>query len=387
MGVIGEYIGGSGGGGSITGALIPLHQDSLGLIILGKDSASANPQDTTKVETTGNYGQNPSVLRWLWEEAIGSPRSPYADSNALPLTGIDPDPEIVVNQDKLTFFENSIKGINAEEDIKEFLTSSLSDVSDKFTSLNLSEITDRLSKSARDSSSLLIESAFSNLSNYTWETFIDTSIASFRNREVKNHELARAQLNGRFSDSDTVQSSAFLIANSILESDFNDRLATYDSEVSINLAQLGFSSFINSFSNTLRDYIGTNIEAIRTSVVVSQDMSRREIQGFNYLREVSELQAQINRLKWMVKEQEQDVTIGYEVADTLWDIDLFQRAANVVSAASGGVVAKSSVPNRGQSILGSAAIGASLGIEATGTSQGAGIGALIGAGAGILGNV
>ena len=96
----------------------------------------------------------------------------------------------------------------------------------------------------------------------------------------------------------------------------------------------------------------------------------------------SVLLEQVNRSRIIAKSEEYAKNLLYDVNSSNWDIELYQKASNVLAGVSGAVVASAGKPSDAQTVLGSMIAGGSIG---AGYGALGGVpGAVVGAGVGLV---
>lgn len=185
-------------------------------------------------------------------------------------------------------------------------------------------------------------------------TALEASEAAFNDTvdaEYENVTLPRFQRG--MQDANAVMSSAYVIGKALLEEEVVRRKAVY----SADLRQQNYKTRIDailSATDMLIKLAGVEHEFLRTTVATYVDA---------------------RRITYVAKKEETDRNLEIAASEAKWDIDAFMLAGNFLAAAHGGTsVGSTTKPSMGQSVLGGAMSGASLG-----TSVYPGWGTVIGA--------
>lgn len=135
------------------------------------------------------------------------------------------------------------------------------------------------------------------------------------------------------------------------------------------------------FDGALREGMTSRSERLRfvlSSLLLLSQMSGGKIEGEKV---ASQMFYDIEKASIIAKGEEFEKNLEYDDKSANWDLALFQRGGNVLSAVTGSVVSAPGGPSKTQSVLGGAASGASMGFM-IGGPIGAGVGAVGGAIAG-----
>jgi hypothetical protein len=135
------------------------------------------------------------------------------------------------------------------------------------------------------------------------------------------------------------------------------------------------------FDGALREGMTSRSERLRfvlSSLLLLSQMKGGKIEGEKV---ASQMFYDIEKASIIAKGEEFEKNLEYDDKSANWDLALFQRGGNVLSAVTGSVVSAPGGPSKTQSVLGGAASGASMGFM-IGGPIGAGVGAVGGAIAG-----
>lgn len=126
-----------------------------------------------------------------------------------------------------------------------------------------------------------------------------------------------------------------------------------------------------------------NLVRIATTTMISALLKRSDLE-----REVTALTLEAKRIHIIAKKEQLAEEADFTEKDALWNLQLFQFAANLLASPSGGVGSTSRTPSKAASALagalGGAAAGAAVGTALGGAGYGTAIGAAVGLGAALL---
>ena len=196
------------------------------------------------------------------------------------------------------------------------------------------------------------------------EEEIDESVLAYSallDDNIEQHTLPRFRAGMR--DINAVQSTAFVIGESILEANKNREVAKYAADLR-------------------RDWTVKEIEHI-----MQNGMALAALKG-DYVKMVesyAHMGIDFLRMAAVLKKEEHDDQTEYRVETQKWDMDNWTQYGNYIANMHGGVSSGSRKPSRMASAIGGAASGASMGLTATGGNPwGGAIGAVVGIGASML---
>jgi len=197
------------------------------------------------------------------------------------------------------------------------------------------------------------------------DDYQDDLVELFEDVQRPTFNRTVSQFTSGMQDINAVQSSAFVFGLANLSRDFNRRIAAYATEI-------GFQAYKDKLT------------------LITQGVTQLTETLFNKLnmQQTGEhLTAEVSRLSIIAQKEYTDTEAEYTVKDSLWNLDLWQYASNMLAAASGGTnAAGMNTPSKGQSALAGALSGAGLGAMVTPNNPvvGAAAGAAIGGTAGYL---
>lgn len=202
-----------------------------------------------------------------------------------------------------------------------------------------------------------------------------------------NLARSKARVAAGFGDINAAQTSAFVIAMALLESDFNNDLAQFDAQARLeqerarNAAALELTK-IASQQETSK--YGSALQAVQMMMsLLGENISSRNA--------VAQLQGEVNRVAIVAKKEQVDVDRQIAEQDALWNLTLYQYGANVLGAIGGGTaVYKSKASGDGQGsslggVIGGALAGVGLARAGDAGAGGQAAGGFLGGLAGFLG--
>jgi hypothetical protein len=147
---------------------------------------------------------------------------------------------------------------------------------------------------------------------------------------------------------------------------------------------LGLAS--SEIDGTVRARIFEGNNRMQVAMTGTQLMTGMKDNKIRFRHASTTLLEQINRARIIALSEEYAKNLLYDVNSSNWDIELYQKAANVLAGVSGAVVSTAGKPSDAQTVLGSMASGASMGALAASPAGGIGAvgGAAIGAGVGLV---
>ena len=372
-----------GGGGTPSADLPDIVDRSLSLLLLG-----SHENDTwaslvgTEVATGG-----PSALRWVRDvgrTAVGG--NPYVDTDAF-----DPDSELAIIQQDSDYLINTIRGLNSDGEVSESLRQSFFGAGRDIRRIDIEDVLSQALSSARTDSTVMVRDVLALLNSADWDLITERAVDSFRNRQEKVHQERLRTLGIRYSGINGVRSSSFMISTAILTAELEDRVQEFDSNLSVSLNTQTLQSYFQIILSVTQAYISSMLQTesehersrLRYSLGSADLMRSARSNELDLLRAGTALRSDLSRIKLIAQGEEFDKNIEYNSRETLWDMDIMQRAGNIVSASTGAAVSIPGTPSKIESGLSYGLTGAALGAK-VGGPVGAGIGGAIGLGAGIL---
>ena len=194
--------------------------------------------------------------------------------------------------------------------------------------------------------------------------------------------LAIDELNFKIVDSKNQASLKILMANDEIERDYvlnrNSNLVTLYNSILSHLTNINIANLDSKLKKAVSslDFADKRMQHIFAQFGIEKDFLHYYIEG---IRIANIRKAEIVAANLDIREE------AY-----LWDIKIFQAAANVLASHTGGTGVVPSRPSRAASVIGGALSGAATGavigsaIPGVGTAIGAGVGALLGAAGGAI---
>lgn len=188
----------------------------------------------------------------------------------------------------------------------------------------------------------------------------ETAYNNVLDAEYENVTLPRFQRG--MQDANAVMSSAFVIGEALLEAELTRRKAAYSADLRLQNYKARIEATISGLDNLVK-LAGIEREFLRGSVATYVDA---------------------RRVAYVAKKEEIDRNVELDAAEAKWDIDAYSYAGNFLAASHGGTspAGTAAKPSWGQSVLGGAMSGASMG-SAVYPGWGTVIGAIGGAAFGI----
>lgn len=188
------------------------------------------------------------------------------------------------------------------------------------------------------------------------QTALDAVVDSMEDGMEVSHLRAMGRFAAQMSEINAVMSSAFLVGMAQMEQEFQRGLTKARVELRLGQEQRRVAYVLQAISHMAGLY---------------QMGYQNRAQGYTSAIEVQ-------RLALIAEKEEKDMDNEFDVADALWDLDIFKYGANLMAAPAGGT-AVGREPSKAQTALGGAATGAALGLQAAGPT-----GAIIGGIGGLI---
>jgi len=319
---------------------------------------------TTSYESVPKFGLLEAV-----DVAI-SGSSPYLGE-----TAYDPDGELDDIEDKIDSFETIVNAMNEQTKWE-----SLSDKAVAVTDETGSEVFD-LSTDYMGSLSAAITTIISASTTALANATITNEVASFQSNAETRLATAKSRLGAGMADINAVHSSAFAMAEAMIEAEVGKDVNAYESKMKVDLynqiIQLGIKGQLDIIIR----------KAMARDAYVSQaviEMNKIYIAQLSLQDTMTEKYRMFNTNKIVAKKEENRENIEMDVNDAMWDVKIFQGGANVLAAGFGGVAAGGGDMTPTQSGLSGAASGAALGAQVSGGNP---WGAVIGGAVGLIGGI
>lgn len=248
-------------------------------------------------------------------------------------------------------------------------------------------------------------------------SLINDQIDAYEDNINQSHYRSLNRFTGGMADINSVNGSQFIMGLALLE---RDRQADVN-QFSANLRQTVFTQAYaqrgQGFQQTLSTYIGAYISAVQNhtgsyGVVLQQFLDTFKAQHTVHMQSkgvrasvvdnsvgriahlldgrtqaanmATHLQAEVNRIKFVGKNEEISTNAEFTKSDMLWGLEGWQYPANVLASSSGGVGHPTSKQSGGGT---SSVLGGALGGAASGASVAGVPGAIVGGIGGLVGSL
>ena len=132
----------------------------------------------------------------------------------------------------------------------------------------------------------------------------------------------------------------------------------------------GMGSMRNVLDTHLRNTVTAGLQERVSGLDFMKDavggLTRHMINRHTLEGDSSKVLTEINRIRTVLKSEEEQRNAEYDVLEATWDMDLFQQGANIISAMAGSVVPTQAKPTKTQSAVGGAFSGAAIGAQVGG---------------------
>lgn len=203
------------------------------------------------------------------------------------------------------------------------------------------------------------------------EELVDGVVEAYEQRQYNAGLRARSRLNAGFADINAVNSSAFIIANAMLEHEHVEGVGRFNAEASLAAARMNAETRINVARFNAETALKVRGERLILIQAIAAEFSRLFSTKIELRRTVAAMMAELKRMRLVAMTAYYDSEIELSSKDAMWRISIFEPAGNLLAAHTGGTVTPSNAVRKessGTSMLGGALSGAaSLGlIAATG---------------------
>ena len=210
--------------------------------------------------------------------------------------------------------------------------------------------------------------------------------------EITTKVLPRYE--GGMRDINAVVSSAFVIGEGIIESFRTRDVAKHESGLRFNAANKNADIELAEGTANLEKNVkvaGINIQkdiaVTGMEIEATSQMIRIFLQNIAWEESLTKMVVESRRIKIVAKSEETQQSLEYDVADALWDLEVFKYGGNMLAAIGSASVSEGMKgPTKTQSAVGGAMAGGAMGGAMAGASaggmtgpQGAVVGAIIGA--------
>jgi len=354
------------GGGGAQATLAAEIGGPFGVMMIGEGPSKnwGDAGETTDWDGTV-FAQNPSVMRWIVDYALSTAvgNNPYTTVSAY-----DPDTEIAAWEAEITDLQTYLDALAPETDIETFLDAAATKAAGIVDLLDIDTVITTVLNTAEGRVGNVVQAALNAAAQADLDTVVDTALANFRARHLIEHETSLTRFEAGMSDINAVNGSAFVMGLAVMESNYDDRLAQYDAEFTLPLCREAFQAFMGAYLDQARMHLEAEIrahyEAERLEVAYIDDATRMMLDTMKLEGVMHEVNVrdsiEANRLKIVAKSEEMRSNLDFDVESVMWDANVFQRGANVLSAASGAVVSAPAKPSPLQTALSGALAAASI---------------------------
>jgi hypothetical protein len=382
--------------------------------------------------SSGSYKNEPSILRFLIERGLtDAGGNPYESAYAY-----DHSTDMAQVQAEADQFKSAVALYNPQSDFDSAVTKALTLASTSTTTIDGESILNSASEralslflsmlntyspqitslllSSTEQSKYIVRGAVTEMMSLANEVLISSvveeAVEVHRTRQLTDHLRGVNRFAGGMADINAVNGSAFIIGMALLESGFENNVADYRAKLMLELYDKAMSSFTQLLSGLISEmpsYLGAHIQVLLDSnrlqgatllqakLTEAQDKSQFTAGAINTMmnalsgkieqtRNVALLQADVSKMNIVVGKEQVDSDLEILAKENTWDLEMFQKASNVISGISGGVVAMPTGPTKMQSAVAGMFSGTAKGAEMgaalpfMGPTAGATIGGLAG---------
>lgn len=293
----------------------------------------------------------------LIDVAHGSGGNPYESENAFDpnavLTLVSNSPLSRLNE-QYTSAKTLIDDISASTDWTAFLTSA----NTKWTDIDFLADLD----TAIAGLLTAVESALSSTSITDMVTSFETNKKARFLRDVGVWSASMADVNA-------VHTSSFIIGLALQQIEFSNSVDQYERELKGNI-----------YNNIVVSAIQTHIKTKGLFLLQGSALQQQLSQLKDTLTvDLARIKIDVERMTMIAKKEQTEHDLAIDVDEALWDFEVYMYAGNLLGAISGAAAGrKPMTATKGQSVMGGALTGASIGAE-VGGPKGAAIGGVAGA--------
>lgn len=328
--------------------------------IQGDWLASSDPDGVGRISITSGY----TMVDLLNTALVAN--TPYNGE-----TAYNPDSYLAPIQTQFTTFKTKAEALSEQTDWESFVDTVVAkaNASGTFSTVDI-----------LDSLSTAVSDALSAISTALSSQPITDAVDGYESEQTPRFMRSVSRFTASLAEVNAVQTTSFGMGLALMESEFNNDVNKFEANLKME-----------TFKDILVPSIQAHVQAefakrgykdafISQSVQAISQLLKTRVTS---LQTAASLLAEINRISVVAKKEENDMNIELDVRDALWDLELYQHGANLMAAAPGGVgsSAKQSLTT-GQSMLGGALSGASVGAEVAGpwgAVAGAAVGGILGA--------
>jgi hypothetical protein len=372
------------GGGATQANLSTEVSSSFKSFMWGNDNVDWGALGSATDWSADTYADNPSVLRWLVDYGLSAATatSPYDG-----VAAYDVSTDIASLETEVANLKTYVTAVAPPTDFGTNFAAAKEDVEGCISAIQVDAIIAAAQSYVATATNTLLTNATAAVVASDMGTVATASLAAFAARQLTWHGTTVGRLAAGFRNINAVMGSAYVMALSVQESEYQDRIAAYDAELSVDLVKMAYSAYIDAFIKQLTIQVAANVDAqlkqeqellafTNEGVKVITAAASEKMRG---LGAVTTAQSDASRLSIDSESAEAVRNLEYDIQDYTFDLQLFQQASNVMSAVNGSVIATTTKPSQFQTALsaGSAAAGtaALLGATlATGGLVGVGVG-------------
>lgn len=346
----------------------------------GTASSLTFPNATGTDTTTGMY------RHWIVDDLDGMiTAAKAADSPYYGETVPDPDTYMdggatTRTQKEVTDQFSLVEGIDEDDDYRRFIEQSVAEVDESDTFPSITTDVESIHTSERTSISSALSAALTAAASAVEDSPIADLVVAYESRIKKQYLRAMSRHAAYMSDIGAVNSTAFGFGMAAIDRQMLEDIDGYASGLDMQTYQLYMNLYMQTFTETFRSHLSGDVrrKASRDLAVMqaASDMANLYMYKVSANHNVTSLQAEVNRTRYVAKSEEFRDQLSLEVHDTLWDFELYAYGGNMLATAGGAAMTPPNM-SKSASTLSGALAGASVG--ALLSPVGAGIGAIAGA--------
>jgi len=367
---------GSGGGGASTGTITypslvsdlfeELWGDNTGYPDQLTDDLSSIINDAL---TSG--GGNPYVGEVAYNP--GTPRTIYNNS---PLDNM---------QDGLNTLSALITAMDEQTDWNAIITKAVTEIDSQgitWSGINTA-IGTIVSDALTSTNSMLSSMLASIISLMTGNTDIDDAVDAYELALAQKRLNASVRVASGYADINSVNSSAFVFAMALIETEFDKDIEQYRRELRLKSFDTGVRVYVEAYVTKIREHIKSrNIyDSLRQTMISGgiAEMATLLKSKYQSYQAMTAIQTEINRITLTAFKEQDDRQLDLDMREARWDYELVLQAGNLLSNLAGGSAGY--LPGQ------PSAFNTTLGGALQGAASGAAIGSAFGPAGSIIGGV
>lgn len=276
-------------------------------------------------------------------------------------------------------------------DYAAFITSLVSQLAASFPTLTITTDVAAIHTAERSAIDSAMTAALAAAATAVAGSPVAALVTAFAARARSQYLKAMARHASSMADIGAVNSSAFVFGLASIDNELLNDTNLYHAGLDMEVYKQYFSIYMQTFGETFKSHIASYAaikqmrEGHKDAFIMSGagDLSRMYMGRINSNINMTQLQAEVNRIRYVAQSEKARDQLSIDVHDATWDFDLFTYGGNLLAAAGGAAMMPPKM-SKAQSALGGAATGASVG-AAVGGIPGAAVGGLIGGVAGLFG--